>query len=89
LGGRYKFVSSQICWHIIYRHPRNDVRIFIEDLDANLQAINHENVKSLIFGDINIGLNSGIHHAPLSDYFFVLQSNAFTSLITKPTRELN
>ena len=37
-------------------------------------------------GDINIDLNSTAPSSYTSEYLHMLQSNAFSNLITKPTR---
>jgi len=73
---------------IIYHHPRNNVKTFIEALDANLQAFNCfrcqlagfqlQKCQTFIFGDINIDLNYEIHHTSLNNYSVMLHSNAFS-----------
>ena len=74
---------------VIYRHPCNNYNAFFEALDQNMQYLNRKGSKVAIFGDINIDLNSDPERSPLSDYFLLLQSNGFVSLITKPTRVTN
>ena len=74
---------------VIYRHPCNYCNAFFEALDQNMQSLNRKGSKVAIFGDINIDLNSDPEQSPFSDYFLLLQSNGFVSLITKPTRVTN
>ena len=74
---------------VIYRHPCNYYNAFFEALDQNLHSLNRKGSKVAIFGDINIDLNSDPERSSLSDYFLLLQSNGFVSLISKPTRVTN
>ena len=69
-----------------YRHPWNNHNVFLEAFDVNRQKLNRHGDKALIFGDINIDLNSDKTLVHLTDYSHILQSNAFISLIDKPTR---
>ena len=78
--------KSKYTFAVIYRHPWNNYSVFLETLDANMQKLNRQGVKALVFGDINIDLNSDKNLFPLTDYTHILRSNAFISLIDKPTR---
>ena len=51
-----------------------------------MQKLNRQGVKALIFGDINIDLNSDKILFPLTDHSHILQSNALISLIDTPIR---
>ena len=81
--GQYnKFIFS-----VIYRHPWNNLTTaFIESLDESLQKVNRKRDQVVIMGDINIDLNPNNNYASRSDYLHMLESNAFSNLITKPTR---
>ena len=74
---------------VLYRHPCNNYNAFFETFNQNLQSLNRKRSKVAIFGDINIDLNSDPERCLSSDYFLLLQSNGFVSLITKPTRITN
>ena len=74
---------------VIYRHPGSNYNAFFEALNQNMQSLNRKGSKVAILGDINIDLNSDPEQSPFSDYFLLLQSNGFVSLITKPTRVTN
>ena len=86
-----EFPSRKISYAfaVIYRHPCNNYNAFFEALDQNMQSLNRKGSKVVILGDVNIDLSSDLTRSPLSDYFLLLQSNAFASLTTKPTRVTN
>ena len=73
---------------VIYRHPSSNPNTFIDALDNNLHQLNEKKGKTVIVGDINFDINpSNNNRTSFSDdYLRMLQSNAFASLITKPTR---
>ena len=78
--------KSKYTFAVMYGHPWNNHNVFLEALDVSMQKLNRHGDKALIFGDINIDLNSDKNLVPLTDYSHILQSNAFISLNNKPTR---
>ena len=81
-GQHNKFIFS-----VINRHPWNSLTTaFIESLDESLQKVNRKGDQVVITGDINIDLNPNNNYASRSNYLHMLESNAFSNLITKPTR---
>ena len=64
------------------------LELFVDERNegVTLQKLNRHHDKALILGDINIDLNSDKNLVCLTDYSHILQSNAFISLIDKPTR---
>ena len=69
---------------VIYRHPWDNVDEFLHSFDEKLQTLNNNNRKVILMGDINIDLNSD--SSSRTDYIHLIESNAFHSLITQPTR---
>ena len=81
-GQQSKFIFS-----VIYRHSWNNLTTaFIESLDESLQKVNRKGDQVVIMGDINIDLNPNNNYASRSDYLHMLESSAFSNLITKPKR---
>ena len=81
-GQKQKFTLA-----VIYRHPHNNTSEFINALDEKLNILDKEKSnKVYILGDINLDLNSNNLSSSASDYLRKLQSHAYFSLITKPTR---
>ena len=69
---------------VIYRHPENNVNIFLDALDDKLQILNNNRRKVILMGDLIIDLNSDSSRR--ADYVNLIESNTFSSLITQPTR---
>ena len=69
---------------VIYRHPGNNVNIFLDALDDKLQILNNSRRKVILRGDLNIDLNSD--SSQRADYVNSIESNAFSTLITQSTR---
>ena len=72
---------------LIYRHPHNNLAQFLNALDEKLALFNtlkSNNVYTL--GDVNIDLNPSNTSSNTLDYSRLLQSHAYFSLITTPTR---
>ena len=69
---------------VIYRHPWDNADIFLNALDEKLQKLNKKRSKVILMGDINIDLNN--ESSLKSQYMHTIESNAFSNLITKPTR---
>ena len=68
---------------VIYRHPKNNVNIFLDALDDKLQILNNNRRKVVLMGDLIIDLNSDSSRR--ADYVNLIESNAFSNLITQPT----
>ena len=66
------------------RHPGNNVNIFLDALDDKLQLLNNNRRKVILMVDLNIDLNSDSSRR--ADYVNLIESNAFSTLITQPTR---
>lgn len=81
-----KILGSNVVIGTIYRHPRNDVEIFLETLNKNLE--NLKNNKVFLVGDFNINLDSssGNISNSTSAYVNMLTSNGYYPLIHIPTR---
>ena len=82
-GKHKKYMMSAI-----YRHPCNNNNTFIDARDENLQTLNNKHNKEILMGDFNFDLSGGIDYLNLSaaKYLNMIESNAFTNLINKPTR---
>ena len=69
---------------VIYRHPWDNTGTYLNSLDENLQILNKKCSKVVLMGDINIDLKCDSSFK--SEYLHMIESNAFSSLITQPTR---
>ena len=56
-------------------------------LDEELIALNKKRKKVFAFGDKNFDRISSKLSSPIIDYIQIIESNAFSNLIIKPTRE--
>jgi hypothetical protein len=84
-------VSSQekkIVVGVVYRHPgtKNNIAKFINEMDAKLELLSREGIKSIVCGDLNIdGLK--IHqHDTTNNFINSTMSHGFIPTITLPTR---
>ena len=78
-GGTDKYIIA-----VIYRHPRDNAGTFLNSIDAKLQILNKKRTKIMLMGDTNIDLKCD--SSLKSEYVHMIESNAFLSLITQPTR---
>ena len=69
---------------VIYRHPWNNAGTFLNSIDEKLQILNKKRSKVILMVDINIDLKCG--SSLKSEYLHMIESNAFSSLITQQTR---
>ena len=84
---QFPFQHNKFIFSVIYGHPWNNLTTaFIESLDESLQKVNRKGDQVVIMGDINIDLNPNNNYASRSEYLHMLEINAFSNLITKPTR---
>ena len=79
-------LEKNIIIGVLYRPPGNDIRTFNEKLESILQKIRRENKISYILGDFNINLLNNDYHQPTGEFFYLMSSNSFLPLITRPTR---
>ena len=84
-----KIKDSNVIIGTIYRHPKNDLRKFIIELNTSLEKIENNNTVYLI-GDFNINLASTDDTNSLSNsataYIDMLSSNGYFPIISLPTR---
>ena len=77
-GQKEKYVFA-----VIYRHPHNNSISFIDMLDEKLNTLEKKQKKVFLCGGINFDLSSQKLSSPISDYIQLIESNAFSNLITK------
>ena len=66
-----------IVFGVIYRHPSNNTKLFLEQLNKNLELLN--NAKLYLIGDLNINIcssNKNFSNDAI-DYVNMLASNSF------------
>ena len=84
-----KIKDSNVIISTIYRHPKNDLRKFIIELNTSREKIKNNNTVYLI-GDFNINLVSTDDTNSLSNsataYIDTLSSNGYFPIISLPTR---
>ena len=84
-----KIKDSNVIIGTIYRHPKNDLRKFIIELNTSFEKIKSNNTVYLI-GDFNINLASTDDTNSLSKsataYIDMLSSNGYFPIISLPTR---
>ena len=51
---------------MIYRHPQNNYKDFLDSLDDKLQLLNRKNYRFMLMGDFNIDVNTNV--TPTRDY---------------------
>ena len=78
-GGTDNYVIA-----VIYRHPWDNTGTFLNSLDENLEILNKKRSKVILMSDINIDLKCD--SSLKFEYLHMIESNAFSSLITQPTR---
>ena len=79
-------LEKNIIIGVLYRPPGNDIRTFNEKLESILHKKRRENKVSYILGDFNINLLNNDYHQPTGEFFYLMSSNSFLPLITRPTR---
>ena len=82
---QHKHTSQKYLIGLIYRHPKSNVYEFTAKFNECLQEINGANIKCIVLGDFNINLLNNTA-ASVTSYLNMLNSNAFFSLLDKPTR---
>ena len=69
---------------VIYRHPKSNAKLFVDELNKTLEQL--KTTKVYLIGDININIFSINNAKYASDYGNMLASNGYFPLITLPTR---
>ena len=77
-------LENNIIIGVPYLPPGNDIRTFNEKLESVPQKIRRENKISYILGDFNINLFNNDYHQPTGIFFYLMSSNSFLPLITRP-----
>ena len=84
-----KIKDSNVIIGTIYRHPKNDLRKFITELNTSLEKIENNNTVYLV-GVFNINLASTDDTNSLSNsataYIDMLSSSGYFPIISLPTR---
>ena len=71
---------------VLYRHPHNSVREFLERLNNKIADLNSSKKIYYIIGDINIDISPNVRSSNKQNYLNMLESNGAVSIINKPTR---
>ena len=79
-----KLCHLDIILGVIYRHPKSNSKLFVDELNKTLEQL--ETTKVYLIGDININIFSINNAKYASDYGNMLSSNGYFPLITLPTR---
>ena len=69
---------------MVYRHPWDNASTFLNSIDEKLQILNKKRSKAMSMGDIKIDLKCDSSFK--SDYLHMIESKAFSSSVTQPTR---
>ena len=84
-----KLHDSNLIISTIYRHPKNDARVFIDALNTNLEKVKSNKV-FLVDCDFNLNIKSvpdlRFPDRHVSEYLDMLISNGYYPLINVPTR---
>ena len=81
-----KMNCLNIVFGVIYRHPSNNTKLFLEQLNKNLELLN--NAKLYLIGDLNINIcspNKNFSNDAI-DFVNMLASYSFFPIISLPTR---
>ena len=63
-------VSNKYTLAVIYRHPKNNLKIFLDELDEKLQLLNQKGRRGIVLGDFN--LDSITNESTTRDYLHKL-----------------
>ena len=77
-----KLNDADVVISAIYRHPKNNSKLFLDHLNNSLAHNMPKNTKVYLVGDFNIDIASNF----ASDYINLLASNGYFPLVTLPTR---
>ena len=79
-----KLCHLDIILGVIYRHPKSNAKLFVDELNKTLEQL--KTTKVYLIDDININIFSINNAKYASDYGNVLAGNGYFPLITLPTR---
>jgi len=78
--------SKNIISGCIYRHPRYDMKEFLQYLDKTLTTINKENKEIFISGDFNADFLKIEKNKNYQEFYNLVTSNGLLPRIVRPTR---
>ena len=83
-----KLNGADVVISAIYRHPKNNSKLFLDHLNNSLAHNRLKNTKVYyLFGDFNIDIASTSSASYFAaDYINLLASNGYFPLVTLPTR---
>ena len=76
---------NRICG-VIYRHPKSNLKTFMNSLNNVMDKINRENKYCIIMGDFNVNLLNSESHLATDEFLSNLGIYFFNPRILKPTR---
>ena len=81
--------SKNIICGCIYRHPRSDLKEFLEYMEKCVSILSGENKDVYISGDFNVDLLKMDNNTSYQDFYSILTSHSYLPLIVNPTRVTN
>ena len=73
---------------VIYRHPKNNIRVFLEKVNKNVEQL--DSIKLYLVGEMNINISYTTKFSKYATiYVNMLATNVFFPLIILPTRIIN
>ena len=82
-----KLNDADVVISAIYRHPKNNSKLFLDHLNNSLAHNMLKNTKIYLVGDFNIDIASSSSASNFAtDYINLLASNDYFPLVTLPTR---
>ena len=81
---RMKLCHLDIILGVIYRHPKSNAKLFVDQLNKTLEQL--KTTKVYLIGDININIFSINNATCAGDYGNMLASNGYFHLKTLPSR---
>ena len=79
-------IKKNVIVGTIYRPPGTDIKSFNDKFTILLSDLRKENKICYLIGDFNINLLNHESHGPTGDFFYLMTSNSFLPLISRPTR---
>lgn len=71
---------------VIYRPPSSSLQAFLEQINQILLTLKQESKLTYLIGDFNIDLAKYDSNESITDFFNLMYSHSYKSLINKPTR---
>ena len=81
---RIKLCHLDIILGVVYRHPKSNPKLFVDELNKTLKQL--KTTKVYLIGDINVNIFSINNAKYASGYGNMLASNGYFPLIILPTR---